>query len=273
MAGTDWSDKENDAIVASYFAMLQEDVAGRPYNKSEHRRALVANIGRSEGSVEFKHQNVSAVLVGLGHTWINGYKPLPNFQDSLVDAVARHLAVASLPAQAPTSQGFSDSAPLYFETPPTLRNAPPPVEAAKYMAIARRFDAAGRDERNRALGAAGEERLLLHERVSLRQNGRDDLAAKVRWTSKEDGDGAGYDIASFTPDGAPRLIEVKTTNGWDRTPFHISRNELQVAQDRRENWCLVRLYNFARAPKAFELRPPLDAHVSLMPTSFQADFH
>ena len=42
----------------------------------------------------------------------------------------------------------------------------------------------------------------------------DDLARKVRWVSEEDGDGAGYDIASFGPDGRARLIEVETTNGW-----------------------------------------------------------
>lgn len=35
----------------------------------------------------------------------------------------------------------------------------------------------------------------------------------------------------------------------------------------------MRLYHFAREPKAFELRPPLDAHVSLTATSFQASFH
>jgi hypothetical protein len=29
MAG-DWSDEENDAIVADYFAMLANDIAGRP---------------------------------------------------------------------------------------------------------------------------------------------------------------------------------------------------------------------------------------------------
>lgn len=57
--------------------------------------------------------------------------------------------------------------------------------------------------------------------AALRTAGRDDLARKVRWVSEEDGDGAGYDIASFAPDGFPRLIEVKTTNGWERTPFHI----------------------------------------------------
>ena len=58
----------------------------------------------------------------------------------------------------------------------------------------------------------------------------------MRWVSEEDGDGAGYDIGSFAPDGQSRLIEVKTTNGWERTPFHISRNELAVADDRRADW-------------------------------------
>jgi hypothetical protein len=106
----------------------------------------------------------------------------------------------------------------------------------------------------------------------LKALGRDDLALKVRWVSQEDGDGAGYDIASFTPDGRPRLIEVKTTNGWERSPFYISRNELAVAEVRQAEWCLFRLWNFSREPKAFELRPPLGAHVSLMPVSYQASF-
>ena len=88
--------------------------------------------------------------------------------------------------------------------------------------------------------------------------------------SEDLGDGAGFDIASFTPEGAPRLIEVKTTNGWDRTPFYISRNELAVAEQRKQDWCLFRLWNFAREPRAFELYPPLDAHVSLTAMSFQA---
>lgn len=83
---------------------------------------------------------------------------------------------------------------------------------------------------------------------------------------------AGYDILSFDTDGSDRLIEVKTTNGWERTPFHITHYELAVAEERRGDWRLVRLWNFAREPKAFELRPPLQAHVSLMATSFQASF-
>ncbi len=65
---------------------------------------------------------------------------------------------------------------------------------------------------------------------------------------------------------------MKTTNGWERTPFHISRNELAVAEERRSEWFLLRIWNFSREPKAFELRPPLDAHVSLTATAFQASF-
>jgi hypothetical protein len=37
-------------------------------------------------------------------------------------------------------------------------------------------------------------------------------------------------------------------------------------------WRLFRLWNFSREPKAFELHPPLDAHVSLTAMSFQASF-
>ena len=43
--------------------------------------------------------------------------------------------------------------------------------------------------------------------------------------------------------------------------------------NRPTEWCLLRLWNFAREPRAFELRPPLDAHVTLIATSFEARFH
>lgn len=268
---------ENDLIVADYFAMLADDLAGRPYNKAAHRRALRPLLNnRSDGSVEFKHQNISAVLKALGEVWINGYKPAFNFQEALEFAVVRWLNTHpdwTLRAPAGAAGAFRDTPDLWVGPAPTLSNQPPPDELDQTLRIARKFDVAGRDARNRALGRAGEERVLAHERARLRQADRHDLARQVRWVSEEDGDGAGYDIASFDPDGTPRLLEVKTTNGWDRTPFHISRNELAVAEDNRDQWCLFRLWDFARTPRAFELRPPLDRHVSLTATSFQASFH
>jgi hypothetical protein len=278
MSNGAWTDRENDLIVADYFAMLADDIAGRPYNKADHRRALLPQLNdRSEGSIEFKHQNISAVLKGLGENWIPGYKPAFNFQITLVDAVVQWLALnpawlGRLPGLQRTTD-LREAAQIYFGPPPTLSNQPPPKELEQMLHIARKFDVAGRDERNRALGRAGEERVLVHERAALRSAGRDDLARKVRWVSEEDGDGAGYDIASFAPDGRTRLIEVKTTNGWERTPFHITRNELAVAEERPSEWRLFRLWNFGREPKAFELHPPLGAHVSLTATSFQASFH
>jgi hypothetical protein len=63
---------------------------------------------------------------------------------------------------------------------------------------------------------------------------------------------------------------VKTTNGWERTPFHISRNELAVADERRDAWQLLRVWDFARRPQAFALRPPLQVHAELTATSFLA---
>lgn len=276
MANEPWTDEENDLIVADYFAMLADDVAGRPYRKAERNRRLQGRIYRSRKSIEFKHQNISAVLKGLGEDWIAGYRPAFHFQMSLIDAVARWLARnPDWLARRPTAQdgsGLRETSPLWVGPPPTLSNQPP-QELEQTLHIARKFDVAGRDERNRALGRAGEERVLAHEHASLTNAGRNDLARKIRWVSQEDGDGAGYDIASFSADGRTRLIEVKTTNGWERTPFHVTRNELAVAEERRTEWCLFRLWNFSREPKAFELYPPLNAHVSLTATTFQASFH
>lgn len=277
MAGDSWTDTENDLIVADYFAMLNHDLDHRPYSKTEHRRTLLPRLnGRSEGSVEFKHQNISAVLKGMSEDWIRGYKPAVNFQASLEDAVARWLDrnpdwLHRVPAPRSVTS-LQEAAPIWIGPAPTLSNQLPPQELEQMLRIARKFDAAARDERNRNLGRAGEKHVLAHERASLQLAGREDLARKVRWVSEEDGDGAGYDIASFAPDGRSRLIEVKTTNGWERSPFHITRNELAVADERRSEWCLFRLWNFSREPKAFELYPPLDAHVTLTATNFVAGF-
>ena len=51
----------------------------------------MATVRRSEGSIERKLQNISAVLDVLGAQWINGYKPLAHYQDALAAAVERSL--------------------------------------------------------------------------------------------------------------------------------------------------------------------------------------
>jgi hypothetical protein len=74
--------------------MLADDIAGRANGKAEHNRLLQGLIDPPRGSIEYKHQNVSAVLMGLGEDWMPGYKPAFNFQVSLVDAVDRSAANA-----------------------------------------------------------------------------------------------------------------------------------------------------------------------------------
>ena len=49
---------------------------------------------RSDGSVEFKHQNVSSVLVELGLPYIDGYKPRGNYQSLLAKEVESFLESA-----------------------------------------------------------------------------------------------------------------------------------------------------------------------------------
>jgi hypothetical protein len=61
MASGEWSDEENAAIVADYFGMLALELAGKPYSKSERNRSLQSLTGRGRGSIEYKHQNISAI--------------------------------------------------------------------------------------------------------------------------------------------------------------------------------------------------------------------
>ena len=89
--GTDWTDREIDLIVADYFDMLGLELRGETFVKAQRNAALQELTGRSRGSIEFKHQNISAVLFRLCMRWIDGYKPMANSQRALVDGVERYL--------------------------------------------------------------------------------------------------------------------------------------------------------------------------------------
>ncbi|MGV3772101.1 MAG: hypothetical protein ACO1QB_04310 [Verrucomicrobiales bacterium] len=73
--------------------MLSEELRGETVNKAEHNRNLRLLLkNRSKGSVEFKHQNISAVLQDLGLPWIEGYKPRCNYQELLRSVVEEQLS-------------------------------------------------------------------------------------------------------------------------------------------------------------------------------------
>jgi hypothetical protein len=109
--GTNWRDDELDAIVADYFAMLAEDLASRPYIKSRHSAELMVQIGRTHRSVEFKHQNISAVMDELGLPWIPGYKPKRNYQNAIFDAIDRYLTKKSSHPRSGSKSATSSTCP------------------------------------------------------------------------------------------------------------------------------------------------------------------
>lgn len=271
--GKPWQDDELDAIVADYFVMLDAELTGEPYVKAQHSAVLMERIGRTHRSVEFKHQNISAVLEELGMPWIPGYKPKRNYQRAIFGAIDRYLtahgdptaAAVTPPIPAPAEEG------RLFVDPPflgQLAQRPPQLER-----LVRKFDPVARDFRNRVLGEAGEAFVLEAEQRRLHGLKRPDLAKKVRWVSKEDGDGAGHDILSYEPaSGDPRLIEVKTTNGAARTPFFLTRVEREVASAQAGSWWLYRVHLFAQTPRIFTIRPPLEANIHLQAETWRASF-
>lgn len=82
-----WSDSEIEETVKAYFAMLRKERWSESYTKAQYRRYVQTRTGRSEGAVEYKFQNVSAVLEDHGLPWIAGYKPATNYQKALEPVV------------------------------------------------------------------------------------------------------------------------------------------------------------------------------------------
>lgn len=269
-AGTAWQDYELDVIVADYFSMLAAELSGQKYIKSRHSSSVMAQIGRSHRSVEFKNQNISAVLEKLGMPWIPGYKPKRNFQNAIFDAIDRYLtshpnALGEVTQTTPEAV----SSDVFVARPKITAHEPVPSRLQKLI---RKFDPVERDHRNRSLGRAGEAFVVDLERRQLADDDRPDLAGKVRWVATEDGDGAGYDVLSFSRAGDLRLIEVKTTNGSARTPFFITRNECRLARERPEDWLIYRVHLFATRPRIFTIVPPLERAVHLAPETWRASF-
>lgn len=270
--GTDWTADEVAVLVGSYFLMLAEERAGRDYNKSEYRRGVIAAIGRKPGSIERKLQNVSAVLDEIGVPWIQGYKPLPHYQDALVAVVEQHWRLH------PELFVAEGAGPLRVRAegeilvaPPAFLNSDPEQRPAAIRRLVGKFDPAARDARNRDLGRAGEEFVLAFERRRLEEAGRPKLAKDVRWVSDLDGDGYGYDVQSFDPDSSePRLLEIKTTCGNERTPFWMTKRECDVAAEQGGIYRVRRVFHFRNQVKMFDIAPPLEAGLRMTPATFMA---
>ena len=278
--GTDWQPQEVALIVADYLAMLTSELSGQSYNKTARRRRLLERLpGRSNGSVEFKHANISAVMLELGFPYLRGYKPRANFQRSvLVDEVTAQVSnhamldeVALASVQMPAAKAeVLDFSRFKAAVPARAHEAKQP--APNYVRAPIQRDYLEREARNRSLGLAGEQVALQFVRWRLRQLGAAQLADQVLHVSQSEGDGLGYDIRSFEADGSARFIEVKTTSFGERTPFFVSANEVRFSREQAPQFHLYRLFDFRAAPRLFQLDGSISEHCQLDATTFRASF-
>lgn len=280
LASDDWSREEVEVTVADYFAMLADELGAQPVNKSEHNRQLRELLrDRSKGSVEFKHQNISAILTLHGYPYVDGYKPRFNFQALLEQVVLEYMdlnrdffdPLVTGPVLDPTVGGAPDHV-----DPNAVLDDPPerlvvPVAVWSPTAWVSRIDFVARDAANKELGRRGEEFVLEFERRRLHEvERRPGLARRVEWTSRDRGDGAGYDISSFNGDGSSRLIEVKTTGLGKYFPFNVTGNEVRCSEVVPDRFHLYRVFRFGASPRIYTLRGSLAVSCQLSPIQYRA---
>lgn len=282
-----WARDEVELIVADYFTMLEAELSGERVNKAERNRRLRPRLrDRSKQSVEYKHANISAVLLRLGDLpTIDGYKPRSNYQKLLEQVVLERLDVEpdffERLAAGPVVQPEAPAATDFTRLDALVEAAPDPkgepgihlgTAATEPAARIRRgTDFVQLDARNRKLGNLGEEWVLEFERRRLHDRARrPDLSRRVVWVSKDEGDGAGYDIRSYNPDESHRLIEVKTTGLTKYHPFYVSPNEVAVSAREAASYHLYRVFSFGRDPRLYMLRGALANVCRLEPSGFKA---
>lgn len=275
----DWTREEVEAIVADHLRMLSLDLSGQDYNKAAHRRALQQKLhDRSEGSIEFKHCNISAVMIELDYPPLRGYQPRGNYQSLVREVVEQQLqrfthldaialAAVQQPAVVPELLDFG----LVETTAPQRKHVAREVVRPYHTHPVKR-DYLAREARNQSLGLAGEEFVLHFEHWRLVHMGKPQLADRVEHVSKSKGDGLGYDVLSFDPSGRERFIEVKTTAYGKETPFYVTRGKLSFSREASAQFHLCRVFEFRKAPKLFSLKGQLDDHCQLDPVTYQASF-
>ena len=118
----------------------------------------------------------------------------------------------------------------------------------------------------------GEELVLHYEKWQLTAAWKENLADQVLWISKEEGDGAGFDILSRNTNGTDKYIEVKTTKLGKETPFFFSRNELLFSQSKPNDYHLYRLFDFEKNARMFVKNGGLDTICNSVPMMFKGWF-
>lgn len=263
--------------MADYLVMLAAELSGVPYNKSEHRQRLRPLLTkRSEGSVEFKHQNISAALIRIGFPYIAGYKPRWNYQRPLLDEVVFEqltsnttlLALAQADADRSIAVPTIEDILKILTAPPASRLPREGLRQPKTAYRSAPVNYLEREARNRHLGLSGELLVINFERARLISLNKEPLASRIEHVAKVRGDAEGFDVLSFETTGEDRLIEVKTTKYGQDTPFFVSRHELDVSDARSGQYHLYRVFSFGSVPGLFTLPGALSSTCALDPATY-----
>lgn len=274
-----WTKYEVEYIVREYFQMLTSEINNKPYSKTESRNKLKYYLNnRSDGSIEFKHQNISAILIKYGIPYIIGYKPRSNYQKILEDEVLKYLSkntkidllfdefCETEPVKINLDINFSK----LIENPPNSSIIEEPEVA--YNPKIKKVNYLEREQRNRKLGELGEELVIEFEKWRLIKNNKEKYVDKIEWISKEQGDGAGFDILSRNDNGTDRYIEVKTTKLGKLTPIYFTKNELKFSQRESEQFYLYRVFQFNKNSRMFITNGSIDRTCKIEPISYIGRF-
>jgi hypothetical protein len=274
-----WSKIEVASIVADYFDMLIKELEQLPYKKSDHRKQILPLLNnRSKGSIEFKHQNISAILINLGKPYIAGYLPRYNYQNLLEEEVREylniHIEIEQIFKKFVEKDIIKPQMSFDFERftvdPPRLVSLKEPEPI--YMPKPGKINYLEREQSNIALGVFGEQMVIEYEKWNLKRSGNEKLADRIEWISKDQGDGAGFDILSKNLNGTDKYIEVKTTRLGKETPFFFSINELKFSIAKAQDYHLYRLFNVERDIKLFQKNGALNSVCKSVPTMFKGYF-
>lgn len=278
MTNSNWSRQEVEVVVTDYLEMLKFDLSGIKYNKAEHRRKIIPLLNeRSHGSIESKHQNISAVLIELGRVFIPGYKPLSKYQQLLKEVIIERLP--ELEALDPLMKEYSqqtvtvDYNNVAFQK--WLVDTPDPSNVLKepkvsYGTIKRNY--IEEEQRNKSIGDSGEKLVFEYEKLRLNELGKPSLAKSLKWVSREQGDGAGYDILSKNEDGSDRFIEVKSTTLSINTPIYFTKRESDFATENPDQFYLYRVFDLRAKPKMFLRKGPFSSYLHIEAQSFKGYF-
>jgi hypothetical protein len=259
--------------------MLDKELRGVEYKKTEHRRRLSKLLNtRSDGAIERKHQNISAILTQLHFPYISGYKPLMNYQRLLYDVVSARLEnnnviqnIVRVQVDQHASLPTIDDILSVLVDPPLLDHHDVETMVREPKSLQYKVDYLAQEARNSSLGTAGEQFVVLFEKARLIHAGHERLASQVEHISKTQGDSAGFDVLSFDLNGRERFIEVKTTAYGALTPFFVTQNEVDVSHKVATSYYLYRAFDFRRQPKIFSKQGPINESFNLAPTQYVAN--